>query len=508
MSYPRKRQELLKENEQLHQELDEAKETLRAITSGEVDALVVNTRSGEQVFTLQGADSVYRVAIENINEGAVTLSPEGVILYSNQYFARMMRADLSKIMGASIFDFLAPENHELLNRLLKQDSGRGEVPFRAADGVPVPTYVATRRLRLDNLSICCVITDLTEQKRNEEFIRTGNLIQSLLKQSPNAVMVCDAPGTIIYASEAAHHLCERDVIGQSVDSILANFLVSGKPLRLADVQPGSETLPTICTRQDGDTFQLLLRSSKLETDGELKGYIISMTDITPLKEAEQLKDEFIGLVSHEIRTPLTVLMGAIGVAMTEGISSEDLKTMLLQAMEGAQSLNIIVDNLLELSRYQSDRLSLQKELVDTGKIVQSLLGKSKAFTGKHRLVIDIPDELPRAKADKVRVELILTNLLTNAVKYSDEGTEIRISAGATANNLTMSVSDRGIGISPQQQAELFRPFERLEDAARPAKGLGLGLLVCKRLVEAHGGAIWVESEPGKGSVFSFTLPLQ
>jgi len=191
-------------------------------------------------------------------------------------------------------------------------------------------------------------------------------------------MVCDAPGTIIYASEAAHHLCERDVIGQSVDSILANFLVSGKPLRLADVQPGSETLATICTRQDGDTFQLLLRSSKLETDGELKGYIISMTDITPLKEAEQLKDEFIGLVSHEIRTPLTVLMGAIGVAMTEGISSEDLKTMLLQAMEGAESLNIIVDNLLELSRYQSDRLSMQKELVDIGKIVQSLLGNLKS----------------------------------------------------------------------------------------------------------------------------------
>jgi len=107
MSYPRKRQELLKENEQLHQELDEAKETLRAITSGEVDALVVNTKSGEQVFTLQGADSFYRVAIENINEGAVTLSPEGVILYSNHYFARIMRTDLSKIIGASIFDLLA-----------------------------------------------------------------------------------------------------------------------------------------------------------------------------------------------------------------------------------------------------------------------------------------------------------------------------------------------------------------------------------------------------------------
>lgn len=159
---------LLSENAELRQQLDEAKETLRAITSGEVDALVINSKIGEQVFTLEGADTVYRVAIENINEGAITLSPEGTILYSNHYFARMMRIDLNKVIGTSIFDFVGTENHDPFTALLAQDSGRVEISLRAADGTQVPAYVATKKLQLDSLTICAIVTDLTQQKKSEE----------------------------------------------------------------------------------------------------------------------------------------------------------------------------------------------------------------------------------------------------------------------------------------------------------------------------------------------------
>ena len=248
------------------------------------------------------------------------------------------------------------------------------------------------------------------------------------------------------------------------------------------------------------------RAAPIKDDrGNLVGVVLVFRDVTERDKAEKLKDDFIGMVSHEIRTPLTILIGALGTAMTEGITPEDARSMLHEAMDGADSLNHIVDNLIELSRYQSDRLSLKKEPIDIATVLRGLAESEKTHTGDHDLLVDVPEGLPLVPADKVRVELILVNLLSNAVKYSAEGTKVRISARRENGHLTISVSDNGVGIPVEKQAGLFQPFERLENGTEPTKGLGLGLLVCKRLVEAHGGKIWVESVPGKGSIFSFTL---
>lgn len=176
--------ELRKENEELRQKLSEAEETLRSITGGEVDALVVNTQLGEQVFTLQGADTIYRIAIENINEGAITLSTEGTILYSNHYFARMLEADLNKIIGASIFDFIDPKDHEILRSLLSQEKGRIEVTIHSANRTQVPAYFATKKLQLeDSTTICAAVTDLTELKKVQaELTQYHEHLEDLVKQ--------------------------------------------------------------------------------------------------------------------------------------------------------------------------------------------------------------------------------------------------------------------------------------------------------------------------------------
>ncbi len=172
--------EMLNEIHDLRQRLAEAEETLRAITGGEVDALVVKTKLGEQVFTLQGADTIYRTAIENVSEGILTLSSEGVILYSNRYFAEMLRTGLNRLMGSSIFELVDAENAPVLRSLIEQESGRGEVSLRTADGSQVPTYIATRQLHIDNLlSVSAVVTDLTLQKRSEEIIRSGRLMAAI-----------------------------------------------------------------------------------------------------------------------------------------------------------------------------------------------------------------------------------------------------------------------------------------------------------------------------------------
>ncbi len=345
---------------------------------------------------------------------------------------------------------------------------------------------------------------------NEELIRTGNLIQSILQQSPNPVIVCDADGTVMYASEAAHQLCGYFITGHPVDDVLECIQFLTRPVRFTDLQKGKikDEMPIGTQEKNEELNYYLLRYNSFESSGETRGYVITLTNVTALKQVEQLKDDFIGMVSHEIRTPLTVVIGALDTALTEGISPEDAKTLMKDAVDAAESLNNIVTNLIELSRYQSSRLVLQKEPIDIGEIIRSLTQKERFHAGNHRLVVDVPGDTPPVNADKTRIELIIGNLLSNAIKYSPEGTEVRLSLRQEPDMLLISVSDQGVGIPSARQADVFQPFTRLEGGVYPTRGLGLGLLVCKRLVEAHGGKIWLDSEQGKGSTFSFTLPLQ
>jgi PAS domain S-box-containing protein len=232
-------------------------------------------------------------------------------------------------------------------------------------------------------------------------------------------------------------------------------------------------------------------------------------DITDRKKAEEIKDEFIGMVSHELKTPLTVVTGALNTAMTAGVSPEAARELLLDAAWGAESMADIVDNLLELSRWQSNRLVLKQTPVDIGRIVMKMVDQSSQKSTAHRVVADVSASLPFVKADNTRIERILDNLIDNAIKYSPNGSDVVVSASEKDGHVQVSVSDQGIGISEADRDRLFQPFSRLDmDAPSSAiKGVGLGLVVCRRLVEAHGGRIWVESEPGKGSTFRFALPL-
>ena len=168
----------------------------------------------------------------------------------------------------------------------------------------------------------------------------------------------------------------------------------------------------------------------------------------------------------------------------------------------------MLGNLLELSRAQAERLVLHAEAIDVKKVIQDAVEGVKRQTSAHQFVVSAPRKLPQVYADPLRLERILYNLLENAVKYSPQGGEIKVSVKSDEEQLVIGVSDQGVGISAADQAKLFAPFQRLEET-RPggARGVGLGLLVCQRLVEAHGGRIWVESKPGRGSSFFFTLPL-
>jgi len=253
---------------------------------------------------------------------------------------------------------------------------------------------------------------------------------------------------------------------------------------------------------DGSVFWALL---DIRGEPESARIRIAVTDISEQKHVEQIKDDFIGMVSHELRTPLTVVLGAIAVARSEGISREDLREMLDEAARSAETLSHILENLIELSRFQSDRMQLKKEQVSLEKLLDEVV--PCASFKEHPVWLEIPPGLPGIAADRIRLKQVISNLLDNAAKYSPPKTEIRITVRQDKEKILIGVSDRGKGISSEDQAKLFEPFERLREKSTTTPGLGLGLLVCRRMVEAHGGSIWVESVPDKGSNFWFTLPL-
>ncbi len=358
----------------------------------------------------------------------------------------------------------------------------------------------------------------TEHKRADEALQEShNYLERLTNSMWDAVFSVKMPERVIEWANDSFRLIGYDpeeCVGRTTEFLYpdkSEFLDFGNKIKSA-IAAGEDILHTeqLLKRKSGEVFSAEITTTIYREKGEVVRVTSIVRDITERKKLDQLKNEFIGFVSHELRSPMTVIAGAVNTVLTEGarLSPEETRQLLQDAALEAQSLSHLLGNLLELSRVQVNRLIIHVEPVDVKKVIQGTIEEIKRQSSAHQFVVDVPRELPSVYADQLRMERVLHNLIENAIKYSPQGGEIRVSAKLEGERLVIGVSDQGIGISLSDQAKLFAPFRRLEES-RPdgVGGVGLGLLVCCRLVEAHGGRIWVESEPGKGSTFFFTLPL-
>ena len=225
------------------------------------------------------------------------------------------------------------------------------------------------------------------------------------------------------------------------------------------------------------------------------------------RKMDKLKDEFISLISHELRNPLTAMVGNLYLLKTErDLSQEEIIEMADGAYQEAWALGSMLDNLLELARARAKRLFLSCETLDLPRIISEVIVSARK-DGRHRIVTDIAPDIPAVKADPIRIRRVLHNLIDNAIKFSPDGGDITISAARKGQEVVVGVHDGGIGMSPEQLKELFKPFSRLEKGYVYTAGIGLGLIVCRHLCEAQGGRIWVESKEGDGSSFYFSIPV-
>ena len=246
----------------------------------------------------------------------------------------------------------------------------------------------------------------------------------------------------------------------------------------------------------------------LAKDGTLLNIITTVRDITRFRQADEMKSTFISVVSHELKTPVALIKGYVGTLRRDDarwdrkIVDESLQVI----EEEADRLGIYIENLLDATRLQANGFSIKKTDVQLSELINHVAERLKTQTRKHKIVVDIPVLLPVIVADEIRINQLLSNLVSNAIKYSPGG-KITIGAKVHGDNIIVCVSDEGPGIDPNDAPFVFDRFFRAADAAKKTKGAGLGLFLSKAIVEAHGGQIWIDPNKGKGARICFCLPI-
>jgi PAS domain S-box-containing protein len=260
-------------------------------------------------------------------------------------------------------------------------------------------------------------------------------------------------------------------------------------------------------RKDGSPFWNLLSITPVRNeDGALVSFIGVQFDITERKRVEELKDDLVSTVSHELRTPLASLRGFTELLLHREFPRERQQEFLGIVHGESLRLSRLIDNFLDLQRMEAGRQTYAFASIDLVALLQDAVSLFRLQSERHRLYLEIATPLPRVRADGDRIRQVMANLLSNAVKFSPDGGEVRIAVSCGGEEVSVAVSDEGIGMDAADASGLFRKFHRLEGAEeRGIGGTGLGLALVREIVEAHGGRVGVTSERGLGSTFRFTL---
>jgi two-component system CheB/CheR fusion protein len=537
MAYEIRPEQLESEVEDLRARLQEAEETLYALRSGQVDALVITQEQGEErVYTLRSPDRTWRLMIEEMRQGAITASFDGLLLWCNSGFARMLRLPVESLIGSRMTSYVAPESLEMVDALLSRiDAGEGEVTLLAGDGSRIPAFLAVSALPLEEERLLClVVTDLTEQKRNEQLVADERLARSILEHTAEALVVCDPQGRILRASGEAHRLRGRNV--------LLEPFVEAFPLELSDAEtPDAEAFLTRALAGwrlrgveavldgPGGRLDLLLSAGPLwGTERQVEGCVITLTDITARRRAEkelerawetaaamnEAKDKFLATLSHELRTPLTPVLAVLSSLESQASEPRGRLAADLSMMRRNIELEArLIDDLLDLTRISRGKIDMQRGTTDLRQVVEHAVRTScdEAVAARRvQVLADLPEGDWQLWADASRLTQVFWNLLNNAVKFTPRGGTIRVRMSRQENppQLTVEVADTGVGIDLDLLPRIFDAFEQGEPGGTRRSGLGLGLAISKTIVELHGGDLFVRS-PGRnqGATFTVCLPV-
>ena len=456
MTIKPERRPRLDENKRLRARLAEVEETLRAIRSGEVDALVVETAGENRIFTLHGADQTYRLMVEQMQKGAATLSQDGLVLYCNPFLAALIGLPLERVLGAPIFHFLDPPTGAFFGGLLKSAAhgvSRGEISFLRGEGL-VLTQVSITVLTLDGTVVyCMIVTDLTERKRREE-----ERLQLEHEQVARA------------AAEDANRAAQVEIERRKRIE---------ESLLLAEM----------------DRSQLLVRERMARAEAE---------------EANRLKDDFLATLSHELRTPLSAILTWSHVLRQPGLDSRIVARAVDAIDRNARAQSGLVADLLDVSRIVTGNFHMDLAPVRLADVIESAADTMRpaARIKEIRLDVTLDPWSDLVLGDAGRLQQVVWNLLSNAIRMTPAGGRVQVVVKNAASGIELLVIDDGAGIDPDFLPHVFDRFRQADSSStRRHAGLGLGLAIVRHLVELHGGSVEAHNRTERpGALFVVRLP--
>ena len=501
--------------------LEEAESTLEAIRQGEVDALVISGPLGDRVFTLESADQSYRILVETMNEGAATVAADGLILYANRRLAELLRVPAERLTGSSLQSLFAAGEENVCSDLLRTGGAgwHSETVLRASDGTAVPAMVSANLAEISQVpTICVVVTDLTSQKRSEELVASERLARSILEQAGEAITVCDAGGCIIRVNEAARRLSAPARIGASFDEAFPLRSAGGEDFSIAAIIRGGRAANLEAGLPSG-AIVLVSAAPLSHAEAGNIGAVVTLTDITERKRNEEMLrsqsealarsnadlERFAFAASHDLQEPLRIIMTytQLLVRAYADVPGAEVRQFAGYIEGGVERMRSLIRDLLSYSRV-IHAPSADFRDVDLSAALRIALANLQSLIQESGAKITA-GPLPWVHGDDGQLTQVLQNLIGNAVKYSTRRTaEVHISAAADDQGHIISVRDNGDGIADKYREQVFGLFKRLHGKDIPGSGIGLAL--CKRIVDGHGGRIWVEGNPDHGSTFRFTLP--
>ncbi len=410
-------------------------------------------------------------------------------------------------LARSLMQGVSVTNEEI--EILRGDGTRGTVSVSSS---PIWDHLG------QITSAVVTFSDISEQKKAEEaLLYQSQLTKTIADNAASCLFMIDTNGRGTYINRAGEIMTGytfEEIRGQVIHELVHHTRPDGTPYPISEC-PLDGALPLgievrnhedVFIRKDGTFFPVLCAASPITKNGVLVGTVIEVQDITERQRLERRRDEFLSLASHELKTPITSIK-ALAEFQLRRVQHRDANEKELKALESinrqADRLTRLVNDMLDVSRIATDRLTIQFEDVDLSALVREVIEQQQMVHTTHTFILrDLYPCIVYANHD--RLQQVMLNLVSNATHHSPAGSTIRITMQPARDEVIVSVQDEGVGIPRNKQDKLFQRFYQAQE--KPARGLGLGLYISKDIIRRHGGMIWVESEEGKGSTFFFSLP--
>ena len=439
------------------------------------------------------------------------LAPITALFFTNSLIISIITGILTAGLSALlIFLFLKP-----LADLIRsaQSLGLGNFNSRAdiRSGDEFEAIGKSFNLMADNIKK--IFEDLEHQR--DGAISERSKLDEVISSIVDGIVALDFNKNVILLNKAAEEITgfsQSELIGRPIDQLVHLFSDTEEILPKIYCQPTFNQTAKLVGK-DGKEADVNFSTAQL--DGKIQtnvSCILILHDIAHEEELEKMKLDFVSMASHELRTPLTSIIGYLSVFLNENkdkVAKEEMD-LLEKSLTSAQQLLVLVQNLLSVNKIEREQMTVSSETLDYLPIITKVVEDLKTQAVQKNIILNfnIPVNLPKINGDAIRLPEVITNLIANAINYTNAGGKIDVSLEISPNEVTTTISDTGIGIPKEAIPHLFNKFFRVSNQSQQAsKGTGLGLYISKSIIEKLGGKIWVESVMGEGSKFIFTLPI-